>query len=32
MVHLPPSEPSVQSSATDNKGDKQPLIMALMMQ
>lgn len=31
MVHLPQSEPSIQSSSADNKGDKRPLIMALMM-
>lgn len=31
MVHLPQSEPSIQSSAADNKRDKSSLIMALMM-
>lgn len=31
MVHLPQSEPSIQSSAADNKGDEHLLIMALMM-
>lgn len=32
MVHLPQSEPSIQSSTFDNKGDECALIMALMMQ
>lgn len=32
MVHLPQSEPSIQSSAADNKGDRRSLIMALMVQ
>lgn len=32
MVHLPQSEPSVQSGAADNKADYRSLIVALMMQ
>lgn len=31
MVHLPQSEPSIQYSAADNKGDEHSLIMALMV-